>query len=176
MLIRRSRIQKNNFLKEAVPHMQSLYWTSLSLAKNHAVAEDLVQDTYREAWISFACYEPGSNCKAWLYRILFRQWGKQCRQSRPFREIDVAEVPEYHVAFEPGFDKVLEGKEILEIAGTLPKDYQTILVLADVEGFSYREISELLEIPIGTVMSRLNRSRSLLRRKLSRGCQERNTA
>ena len=175
MLIRRSRIQRNNFLKEALPQMQSVYWMSLSLTKNHAVAEDLVQDTYREAWTSFARYEPGSNCKAWLFRILFRQWGKQCR-SRPFREIDVADVPESRVAAEPGFDKVLEGEEILEIAGTLPKDYQTILVLADVEGFSYREISELLEIPIGTVMSRLNRARSLLRRKLSRGYQERNTA
>ncbi len=156
--------------------MQSLYWISLSLAKNHALAEDLVQDTYREAWMSFARYEPGSNCKAWLFRILFRQWGKQRRQSQPFREIDVAEVPESRVAAEPGFDKALEGKEILEIAGTLPKDYQAILVLADVEGFSYREISELLEIPIGTVMSRLNRARSLLRRKLSRGYEERNTA
>ena len=156
--------------------MKSLYWMSLSLAKNHAVAEDLVQDTYREAWTSFTGYEPGSNCKAWLFRILFRQWGKQRRQARPFREIDMAEVPESRVAAEPGFDKALEGKEILEIAGTLPKDYKTILVLADVEGFRYREISELLEIPIGTVMSRLNRARRLLRKKLSRGYQERNTA
>ncbi len=169
-------MQRNNFLKEALPHMQPLYWMSLSLAKNHAVAEDLVQDTYREAWTSFARYEPGSNCKAWLFRILFRQWGKQRRQARPFREIDVSEVPESRVAAEPGFDKALEGKEILEIARTLPKDYQTILALADVEGFSYREISELLEIPIGTVMSRLNRARSLLRKKLSRGYQERNTS
>ncbi len=156
--------------------MQALYWMSLSLAKNHAVAEDLVQDTYREAWTSFARYEPGSNCKAWLFRILFRQWGKQRRQALPFREIDVAEVPESRVAAQPGFDKDLEGKEILAIVETLPKDYQTILVLADIEGFRYREISELLEIPIGTVMSRLNRARSLLRKKLSRGYQERNTA
>ncbi len=156
--------------------MQSLYWMSLSLTRNHAVAEDLVQDTYREAWTSFARYEPDSNCKAWLFRILFRQWSKQRRQAGPFREIDVAEVPESRVAAEAGFDKNLEGKEILKIAGTLPKDYKTILVLADVEGFSYREIAELLEIPIGTVMSRLNRARSLLRKKLSHGYEGRNTA
>ena len=153
------------FLEEAVPHMQSLYRVALSMTKRKDLAEDLVQDTYQQAWKSFQGYTSGTDCKAWLFRILFRLRNKQLRQARWWKPVDLDEVPEGRLAVQPDFQKNIENEEILRILQSLPVHYQTVLVLADIEEFRYREIARMLKLPMGTVMSRLNRARSLFREK-----------
>ena len=148
-----------------MPHMQSLYRVSLSMTKRKDLAEDLVQETYQQAWKSFQGYTAGTDCKAWLFRILFRLRNKQLRQARWWKPVDIDEVPEGLLAVQPEFQKNVEGKEVLRILQSLPGHYQTVLVLADIEEFRYREIARMLKLPIGTVMSRLNRARSLFREK-----------
>ena len=153
------------FLEEAVPHMQSLYRVALSMTKRKDLAEDLVQDTYQQAWKSFQGYTSGTDCKAWLFRILFRLRNKQLRQARWWKPVDLDEVPEGRLAVQPDFQKNIENEEILRILQSLPVHYQTVLVLADIEEFRYREIARMLKLPMGTVMSHLNRARSLFREK-----------
>ncbi len=148
-----------------MPHMQSLYRVSLSMTKRKDLAEDLVQETYQQAWKSFQGYTAGTDCKAWLFRILFRLRNKQLRQARWWKPVDIDEVPEGLLAVQPEFQKNVEGKEVLRILQSLPGHYQTVLVLADIEEFRYREIARMLKLPMGTVMSRLNRARSLFREK-----------
>lgn len=172
--LNRSRKEKAQFLEEAVPHMQSLYRVSLSMTQKKDLAEDLVQETYQQAWKSFQGYNPGTDCKAWLFRILFRLRNKQLRQARWWKPVDMEEVPERLLAVQPDFQKNVEGGEVLRILQSLPVHYQTVLVLADIEEFRYREIARMLKLPMGTVMSRLNRARSLFREKFleeSRGSQ-----
>lgn len=163
--LNRSRKEKAQFLEEAVPHMQSLYRVSLSMTQKKDLAEDLVQETYQQAWKSFRGYSPGTDCKAWLFRILFRLRNKQLRQARWWKPVDIEEVPERLLAVQPDFQKNVEGGEVLRILQSLPVHYQTVLVLADIEEFRYREIAQMLKLPMGTVMSRLNRARSLFREK-----------
>ncbi len=163
--LNRSRKEKALFLEEAVPHMQSLYRVSLSMTKRKDLAEDLVQETYQQAWSSFQGYTSGTDCKAWLFRILFRLRNKQLRQARWWKPVDIDEVPEWRLAVQPDFQKNIEDEEVLRILQSLPVHYQTVLVLADIEEFRYREIARMLKLPMGTVMSRLNRARSLFREK-----------
>ena len=172
--LHRSRKEKALFLEEAVPHMQSLYRVSLSMTQRKDLAEDLVQETYQQAWKSFHGYTPGTDCKAWLFRILFRLRHKRIRQARWWKPVDIGEVPEGLLAVQPECQKNVESEEVLRILHSLPVNYQTVLVLADIEEFRYREIARILKLPMGTVMSRLNRARSLFREKFleeSRGSQ-----
>ena len=129
------------------------------------LAEDLVQETYQQAWKSFQGYTPGTDCKAWLFRILFRLRNKQLRQARWWKPVDIDEVPEGLLAVQPDFRHTIENEEVLRILQSLPEHYQMVLVLADIEEFRYREIARMLNLPIGTIMSRLNRARSLFREK-----------
>ncbi|MFQ5929536.1 MAG: sigma-70 family RNA polymerase sigma factor [Acidobacteriota bacterium] len=165
MKLHRPRREETQFLEEALPHMESLYRVSLSMTRDAALAEDLVQETYKEAWKSFRRYTLGSNCKAWLFRILFRVWGKHLRCAYRVKQVDIEEVPESKLALESDVQQRIERQEVLKILRTLPEHYQKVLVLADLEGFRYREIAQMLELPIGTVMSRLNRARALFRQK-----------
>ena len=138
------------------------------------LAEDLVQETYQQAWKSFQGYTFGTDCKAGLFRILFRLRHKQLRQARWWKPVNIEEVPEGLLAVQPDFQKNVEGGDVLRILQSLPVHYQTVLVLADIEDFRYREIARMLKLPMGTVMSRLNRARSLFREKFleeSRGSQ-----
>lgn len=164
----RDRAARNKFLEEALPHMAALFRTALRMTRNRAQAEDLVQETYTEAWKSFHRYELGTNCKAWLFRILYRVRGKQIRESVRAQEVLLEEAPLQSLTVQPGSEARIRYQEVLQLLASLPDHYQEVLVLADVEGFSYREIAEMLETPLGTVMSRLNRARSLLREKLDR--------
>ncbi len=148
-----------------MPHMQSLYRVSLSMTKRKDLAEDLVQETYQQAWKSFQGYTAGTDCKAWLFRILFRLRNKQLRQARWWKPVNIEDVPEGLLAVQADFQKNLEGGEVLRILQSLPVHYQMVLVLADIEEFRYREIARMLKLPMGTVMSRLNRARSLFREK-----------
>jgi len=135
------------------------------MTKQCELAEDLVQETYQQAWKSFQGYTPGTDCKAWLFRILFRLRHKQLRQARWWKPVDIDEVPEGLLAVQPDFQKNVASETVLKILQSLPVHYQTVLILADIEEFRYRAIAQMLKLPIGTVMSRLNRARSLFREK-----------
>ncbi|MCH8820834.1 MAG: sigma-70 family RNA polymerase sigma factor, partial [Acidobacteria bacterium] len=162
---KQNRRQKTQFLEEAMPQMSSLYRVSFNLSRDRDLAEDLVQETYKEAWQSFHRYTPGTDCKAWLFRIFFRVWQKHLRQVYRFSSVDMEDVSEDLLVQMPDAEQKMESEEVMTILRSLPTHYQTVLVLADVEEFRYREIAQMLELPIGTVMSRLNRARSLFRTK-----------
>lgn len=146
--------------------MQSLYRTAFRLTGEASNAEDLVQETYKEAWRSFHRYEKGTNCKAWLFKIFFRLRNKQHRLWAKRKEVAIEEIPQSVFAVESEVENRLHLKTLLEILETLPEHYRTVLVLADVENLSYREIADSLNLTLGTVMSRLNRARGFLREKL----------
>ncbi len=166
MKLRRNQRQKAQFVKEAIPHMASLYRCFVNSTKDPALAEDLVQETYREAWQSFCQYEPDSNCKAWLFRILFRVWAKHLRSTNRHRPVvDIEKIPERKLGVEPDFQQAIEHQEVLKILRSLPDSYQMVLILVDMEEFSYRETAQMMELPVGTIMSRLHRARALFRKK-----------
>ncbi|MDA2933398.1 sigma-70 family RNA polymerase sigma factor [Acidobacteria bacterium AH-259-D05] len=145
--------------------MESLYRVSFNMSRDGHLAEDLVQETYKEALQSFRRYTPGTDCKAWLFRIFFRLWQKHLRHAYRFKAVNIEEVPEEQLALNPDFQRDIEGEGVLKILRSLPSHYRVVLILSDIEEFHYREIAQMLELPIGTVMSRLNRARSLFRQK-----------
>ena len=159
------RKRRKIFEEEALPHMEALYRSALGMIRNPSSAEDLLQETYQQAWASFHRYQPGTDCKAWLFRILFRLRSKQLRRSGQFQWTELDEVPEEKLATPPEVLRKLEGAQVLKVIDSLPEHYRDILILADAEQFSYHEISRILDLPIGTVMSRLNRGRQLFRLK-----------
>ncbi|MFQ5740478.1 MAG: sigma-70 family RNA polymerase sigma factor [Acidobacteriota bacterium] len=163
---RKDKEDRKRFLSEALPHSDALYRMALRLAEDASVAEDFVQETFKEAWVSFHTYQPGSNCKAWLFRILFRVRGRHLSSRNKLKWVPLEDVPEKRLAV-TDFRQRVEARLVLKILHTLPRHYQVVLVLADVENLSYREIAQTLGVPIGTVMSRLNRARKFFRSKLA---------
>ncbi|MGH9940844.1 MAG: sigma-70 family RNA polymerase sigma factor [Pyrinomonadaceae bacterium] len=157
------------FESEAMPHLDDLYRMACRLTADRGEAEDMVQEVYLQAWKSFAKYEPGTNCRAWLYKILFHKLAHHRRRKyarwKWLREGDegVAEG----VAYEPPVNPNLTDGEVLSALARVPARYREIVLLADVEEFSYREIAGVLRIPPGTVMSRLSRGRKRLREMLA---------
>jgi len=175
------------FERQAMPYLDSLYNTAFRLARNAEDAEDLVQETYLRAYRSFDQFRPGTNLKAWLFRILKNAFINEYRRrkARPRAE-DFADIEE---SFESRIDSERSGaiknpeEQALEVSldqnvqlalDELPSDYRMTVLLADIEGFSYKEIAEILEIPIGTVMSRLYRGRKLLEEALLRYARSHN--
>ena len=167
------------FAAEALVYLEPLYATALRLARNRADAEDLVQDTYVKA-IRFADrFERGTNLKAWLYTILHNTWRNRRRDaSRDTVDVDSERVEA--AAAQPGGPAAFDTPERILLRDTLDADLQAALDalpdafreavwLRDVEEFSYAEIAAMLEVPIGTVMSRISRGRRLLFEKLSAG-------
>jgi RNA polymerase sigma-70 factor, ECF subfamily len=174
------------FERAAMPFLDSLYNTAYRMARNAEDAEDLVQETYLKAYRSFGQFTPGTNLKAWLFKILKNTFINEYRkrQAAPI-ESDFADIEEN---FESQLSAEATGQmknpeeEILESAfdegvqralEELPDDYRMTVLLADIEGFSYKEIAEILEIPVGTVMSRLYRGRKLLEAEMLRYARER---
>jgi RNA polymerase sigma-70 factor (ECF subfamily) len=154
------------FEREALPHLDDLFRTAVRLLLDQSKAHDAVQETYLIAWKSFNRYKSGTNCRARLFQILFnvlrherRQWFKWITG----RTEDLAEIN--LVAPDP-IPASLTDKDILAALDNLPNQFRAVLILVDVEDFSYKEAGEILRVPIGTVMSRLNRGRALLRRQL----------
>jgi len=158
----------NKFEAEAMAHLDTLLKASRRILHNPHDAEDVVQDTYMRAWRYFDSFEAGTNCRAWLFRIMFN-----VINGRKSREARNAETPIEEVTNRPG-DKVIqmdplkriEGREVLDATKQLSDDQRSVLWLVAVEEFSYREAAEILDVPIGTVMSRLHRARGELRRVL----------
>ena len=158
------------FEAEALPHIDVLFRTAARLTADRAEAEDLVQDVYAQAWLSFAAYEPGTNCRAWLFKILMNKLEHQRRRRyallKRTAETD-AELLAQTVAYVPPVGQELKDEEILAALDRVPARFREVVLLADVEEFSYREIAEILGVPVGTVMSRLSRGRKLLRGMLA---------
>lgn len=131
-------------------------------------ADDLTQETYLKAWTHFEQFDPGTNCRAWLYRILHNTWISQWRKTR--LELPVADVTA--VAEEPSYDWEAErlgqvlSPDVLTALAQLPEHYRFAVLLADVEELTYQEIAVAMDCPIGTVMSRINRGRRMLGRLL----------
>jgi RNA polymerase sigma-70 factor (ECF subfamily) len=169
------------FSAQAMEYMPSLYSAALRMTRHAADAEDLVQETYLRAYRGFGSFEQGTNLKAWLYRILTNTFINRYRAAkrRP-DETDLEEVEDLYLyrrlgglegarasrSAEDELLDVLTEDEVREAVESLPENFRLAVLLADVEGFSYKEIAEILDIPIGTVMSRLHRGRRALQKRL----------
>lgn len=155
------------FQELALPHGTALYRVARQLAKPEA-ADDLVQETYLRAWKYFASFDPKSNCRAWLFRILRNVWADRWRKDRlelPLSNVDETTIDAYY-DWEDDFLKEEFSQEVGKALAELPPEYRWAVLLADVEELSYQEIAGILMCPIGTVMSRINRGRRMLARLL----------
>ncbi|MDR2619643.1 MAG: sigma-70 family RNA polymerase sigma factor [Propionibacteriaceae bacterium] len=168
------------FERDALGYIDRLYGAALHLTRNPADAEDIVQDTYARAFASFAQFKPGTNLKAWLYRILTNTFINSYRKAQRQPQVSGSEdVEDWQLARAASHDAVglrsAEAEALAEIPDaavadaldSLSPEFREVVLLADVEGFSYKEIAEIMDTPIGTVMSRLNRARAELRDRLS---------
>ncbi|MCW5981952.1 MAG: sigma-70 family RNA polymerase sigma factor [Bryobacteraceae bacterium] len=157
----------SRFEAEALPHLNDLYRTAARVLGDRGEAEDLVQEVYLTAWKSFHRFEPGTNCRAWLFKILFYSINHHWRRRFRFPLLSDREPAEREVACATPLPERLTDEEILAALDKAPRDFRAVVLLADVEEFSYKEIAGILNIPIGTVMSRLSRGRKLLREQLA---------
>lgn len=162
------------FEMEAMAHLNDLYRTAMRLTMNKSDAEDLVQETFMQAWKSFDRYEVGTNCRAWLYKILFNKFDhhrrKKYTQAKYMQEAD--ELVFSNASYSAPVPEHLTDTEIINALDKLPEHYRSVVLLADVHEFDYKEVAEVLDIPIGTVMSRLSRARTQLKKSLVRAASE----
>jgi RNA polymerase sigma-70 factor (ECF subfamily) len=158
----------DRFEAEAMPHLNDIFRTATRLVGERARAEDVVQEVYLQAWKSFHRFEPGTNCRAWLFKILFHCVNHHRRKWFRFPLLkDTEEFLEANLtAAAPIPDHITDG-EILAALDRIPADFRSVVLLVDVEEFSYKEASDILAIPAGTVMSRLSRGRKALREQLT---------
>jgi RNA polymerase sigma-70 factor (ECF subfamily) len=154
------------FEAEALGFSSQLFRVALRVCRDRGVAEDLVQETYLQAWRSFHRFEIGTNLRAWLYKILFNVYYGRVRKNRlelaPIEETIAEMIP-----YDPPTPQRLTEDVVLAALERIPREFQVPVVMADVEELSYREIADALQIPLGTVMSRLHRGRKLLRMELA---------
>lgn len=165
------------FEKEFLPHLEALHSFAFHLCYNEEDADDLVQETFLKAFRFIDKFEEGTNAKAWLFKILKNAYINQYRKEskRPTRvdyedvavynEEEEGQVSSYYDLREDVFEKMI-GDEVSTALNLLPEEFRTVILLCDIEGFSYEEISKIIEIPIGTVRSRLFRARNMLKEKL----------
>ncbi|HPB44751.1 MAG TPA: sigma-70 family RNA polymerase sigma factor [Microthrixaceae bacterium] len=171
----------STFTDDTAPYVDALYGAARRMTRNTADAEDLMQETFLRAFRAYDRFEQGTNLKAWLYRILTNTYinSYRAKQRRP-QESDLADVEDLYLYRRLGgvetsqigrsaedqlMDLLTEG-EVKEAIESLPENFRMPVLLADVEGFSYKEIAEILDVPIGTVMSRLHRGRKALQKSL----------
>ena len=151
----------------ALPHLNDLFRTALRLTRDRAEAEDLVQEAYLQAWKSFHRFELGTNCRAWLFKILFHCVNHHRRKWFRFPLLkENEEFLEANLTYSPPVPDHLTDEEILAALEKIPGDFRSVVLLVDVEEFAYKEAADILQVPIGTVMSRLSRGRRLLREQL----------
>jgi len=158
------------FEAEALPHVESLFRTAMWFERDRHEAEDLVQETLRQALESFHRYTPGTNCRAWLMSILqhVRSNRRRAKGRSPIVSTDAGELMASTVPFVPPVPEHLTDDDLLAALRRIPEQYQEVIVLSDVEELPYKEIAATLSVPIGTVMSRLHRGRALLRQELTK--------
>ena len=169
------------FTADAMQYAPQLFSTALRMTRNRSDAEDLVQETYIKGWRSFRTFQEGTNLRAWLFRIMTNTYiNKYNAQKRKGTEVELDDVEELFLYKRLGSidqsqlsssaeDQMLElftDDEVKNALEELPEDFRIPVLLSDVDGFSYKEISEMLEIPIGTVMSRLHRGRKAMQKML----------
>lgn len=163
-----SAVRWATFETEAMPHVSSLFRVALWLTRDKAEAEDLLQETLMEALSSFDRFAQGTNCRAWLVSILYHMQSKRRRTAARLHLVsDAEERIAETTAFEPPTPQNLTDEEVLDALERLPRAFQEVVILADIEEMSYKEIASALEVPVGTVMSRISRGRKLLRAQLA---------
>ena len=173
-----TRTKSEIFEQEFLPHMDALYNFAYYLTYNSEDANDLVQETYLKAYSFADSYSEGTNAKAWLFRILKNTFINEYRKkSKQPSKVDYEEFAVYQDSDEDRnlvgyldlrqelFQKLI-GDEVTSALNSLPVDFRTIIILCDVEDFTYEEMAKILNIPIGTVRSRLHRARNMLKEKL----------
>jgi RNA polymerase sigma-70 factor (ECF subfamily) len=178
MALFKTRPSRTDFEREALPHLAALYSAALRLTRNERDAEDLVQDAMLRAYRFFDTFEAGTNCKAWLFRILTNVFCNRYRERERERVIlDEAESSDANLEqFTAGtestrdVEKAMLGRMVSEdvekALAQVPQDFRLAVILADLEDFSYKEIADIMECPAGTVMSRLYRGRKILQKLL----------
>jgi RNA polymerase sigma-70 factor, ECF subfamily len=171
---------RRRFQQEALPLLDSLYAGALRMTRNPADAEDLVQETMLRAYRSFDRFEPGTNLKAWLFRILtnayINVYRKRQREPQKVSQEDVEDFDLYQELkdHDPQFSETPESivlgnlvdSDITDAIDDLPEQFRLAVVLSDIEGFTYAEMAEIMDVPMGTVMSRLHRGRKALQKRL----------
>jgi RNA polymerase sigma-70 factor (ECF subfamily) len=172
---------KSKFQEQAMEYADALYAAAMRMTRNPSDAEDLLQETFLKAYRGFGSFQDGTNLKAWLYRILTNTYINtyRARKRRP-EESDIDDIEDlymYHrlggleaaTAGRSAEEEVLDRFTDAEVKGAieaLPEQFRLAVLLSDVEGFSYKEISEIMDVPLGTVMSRLHRGRKALQKSL----------
>ena len=179
---------REDFTHDAMQHAPQLFSTAMSMTRNRSDAEDLVQETFIKAWRSFATYQQGTNLRAWLFRIMTNTYiNKYNAQQRKPTETELDDVEELFLYKRLGSvdqsqlsqsaeDQMLSlftDDEVKKALEELPDQFRIPVLMSDVEGFSYKEIAEILEIPLGTVMSRLHRGRKSMQKMLYEYAKER---
>jgi RNA polymerase sigma-70 factor (ECF subfamily) len=179
---------QEQFTTDAMQYAPQLFSTALRMTRSRSDAEDLVQETYIKGWRSFHTFQEGTNLRAWLFRIMTNTYiNKYNAQKRKGTEVELDDVEELFLYKRLGSidqsqlsssaeDQMLElftDDEVKSALEELPEDFRIPVLLSDVDGFSYKEISEMLEIPIGTVMSRLHRGRKAMQKMLYEYARER---
>jgi RNA polymerase sigma-70 factor (ECF subfamily) len=165
------------FEREAVPHMDSLYNFALKMTGDSDDASDLIQETYLKAFRFWDKFEKGTNCKAWLFRIMKNTFINTYRKkSKEPDKVDYEDIENFYENIKPSstdsahlekdiYDNLLDD-ELSEAISSLPEDFRTVVILCDIEGYTYDEIADFVDVPVGTVRSRLHRARKMLYTKL----------
>jgi RNA polymerase sigma-70 factor (ECF subfamily) len=179
---------QEQFTADAMQYAPQLFSTALRMTRNRSDAEDLVQETYIKGWRSFRTFQEGTNLRAWLFRIMTNTYiNKYNAAKRKGTEVELDDVEELFLYKRLGSidqsklsssaeDQMLNlftDDEVKNALESLPEDFRIPVLLSDVDGFSYKEIAEMLEIPMGTVMSRLHRGRKIMQKMLYEYARER---
>ncbi|MFH6984003.1 sigma-70 family RNA polymerase sigma factor [Marinoscillum sp. 108] len=169
--------RKNIFDNEFLPHLDAMYNFAYRLTFDQDDAKDLVQDTFMKAYRFINSFQQGTNAKAWLYRILKNSFINDFRKrSKQPAKVDYQEVENFYNSEDVDESRTVDlridavkdmiGDEVSNALNALAVDFRTVIILCDLEGFTYEEMAKILDIPIGTVRSRLHRARNLLKEKL----------
>lgn len=165
------------FERQAVPHMDALYNYAVKMTGDSDDASDLIQETYLKAFRFWDKFEQGTNCKAWLFRIMKNTFINSYRKNKKEPDkVDYEEIENFYENIKPSstdsahlekdiYDNLLDD-ELSSAISSLPEDFRTVIILCDIEGYTYDEIADFVDVPVGTVRSRLHRARKMLFTKL----------